>query len=88
MASDPAYDEKVPLIDDDLMLWTERSDPTKFSYMEKELARLMLEAIENVKGQIDPHFRLHSKGLGIFCKRPEGIRKGSLLVEYFGEIYP
>ena len=56
--------------------------------MEKELARIILDAIQNVKGEIDPHFRIHSKGLGIFCNRKEGIKKNSLLVEYFGEIYP
>jgi len=33
----------------------------------------------------DPHFRVHSKGLGIFCKRD--ISKEGLVVEYFGEIY-
>ena len=56
--------------------------------MEKELSKILLEAISNLKGYNDPHFRIHSKGLGIFCKRPQGIRKSSLLVEYFGEIYP
>lgn len=33
------------------------------------------------------HFRIHSKGLGIFCKRKEGIKINSLVIEYFGEIY-
>lgn len=56
--------------------------------MERELAANILEALANIKGQIDPHFRLHSKGLGIFCDRKEGIKRGSLVVEYFGEIYP
>jgi hypothetical protein len=56
--------------------------------MEKELAQGLLTAISNVKGGVDPHFRLHSKGLGIFCNRSGGISKGSLVVEYFGEIYP
>ena len=56
--------------------------------MEKELSRIILEAIQGLKGQNDPHFRIHSKGLGIFCNVKEGIRKNSLLVEYFGEIYP
>jgi len=55
--------------------------------LEKELARMILEAITSLKGENDPHFRIHSKGLGIFCNRKEGIRKNSLLVEYFGEIY-
>ena len=55
--------------------------------MEKKLARIILQAIKNLKGENDPHFRIHSKGLGIFCNRREGIRKNTLLVEYFGEIY-
>jgi len=33
------------------------------------------------------HFRIHSKGLGIFCKKEDGIEGNSLVVEYFGEIY-
>ena len=73
---------------EELMLWTERVDPSAFSYMERELARIILEAIQGLKGQNDPHFRIHSKGLGIFCNRKEGISKNTLLVEYFGEIYP
>ena len=48
---------------------------------------MILEAVTNLKGQNDPHFRIHSKGLGIFCNRRQGIRKNTLLVEYFGEIY-
>ena len=56
--------------------------------MEKYLAKLILSAINNLKGQNDPHFKIHSKGLGIFCKKKEGIQKDNLVVEYFGEIYP
>ena len=63
-------------------------DPFKFSYMERELAAGLLQGISLVKGENDPHFRIHSKGLGIFCNRREGIDKNSLLVDYFGEIYP
>jgi len=33
-------------------------------------------------------FRVHSKGLGIFCKKVGGIEKNSLVVEYVGEVYP
>lgn len=40
-----------------------------------------------VKDNINTHFRVHSKGIGIFCKRPEGIKASNLIVEYFGEIY-
>ena len=40
-----------------------------------------------VSDNINSHFRVHSKGVGIFCKRPEGIKASNLIVEYFGEIY-
>jgi hypothetical protein len=33
------------------------------------------------------HFKVHTKGVGIFCKKKEGIETNSLVVEYFGEIY-
>jgi hypothetical protein len=39
------------------------------------------------KDKIETHFRVHSKGLGIFCRRPEGIKASTLIIEYFGEIY-
>lgn len=56
--------------------------------MEKDLAKIIMTAIMNVKTKNEEHFRVHSKGLGIFCKRSEGIAPSSLVVEYFGEIYP
>lgn len=48
----------------------------------------MIDGIMNVKTKNEEHFRVHSKGMGIFCKRKEGIMPSSLVVEYFGEIYP
>jgi len=33
-------------------------------------------------------FKVHTKGLGVVCKKVEGIEKNSLVTEYFGEIYP
>lgn len=56
--------------------------------MEKELAKITMNAILNLKTKNEEHFRVHSKGLGIFCKRKEGIPPSGLVVEYFGEIYP
>lgn len=55
--------------------------------MEKDIAQILFRAIKNLQGEVDPFFRVHSKGLGIFCKRKEGIKSNSLIVEYFGEIY-
>jgi hypothetical protein len=40
-----------------------------------------------VKDKIERHYRVHSKGIGIFCKRKEGIKANNLIIEYFGEIY-
>ena len=34
-----------PLDKEQLSLWTDKVDPSKFSYMERELARIVLEAI-------------------------------------------
>ena len=59
----------------------------KFTTQDKEFASLLLIAIRQLDNGVDPHFRVHSKGLGIFCKRKEGISHNSLIVEYFGEIY-
>lgn len=59
-----------------------------FSKLEKVLAQNIINGIENVKTKNEEHFRVHSKGMGIFCKRKEGIQPSSLVVEYFGEIYP
>ena len=86
--SEPVYEKEDDIREEDLTLWTEKADPAKFSFMEKELATMLLQAIQNFKNENDPYFRIHSKGLGIFCRRPEGIRKNSLLVEYYGEVYP
>lgn len=58
-----------------------------YSQSEKEIAAILLQAIKNFKDEMDPYFRVHSKGLGIFCKKKEGIKCNSLIVEYFGEIY-
>jgi hypothetical protein len=48
--------------------------------MDRELAKVLLEGIQMCRRQNEKHFRVHSKGIGIFCK-------SNLIVEYFGEIY-
>ena len=40
--------------------------------------------ISQVRGAL----RLHSKGLGVVCAKPEGISKNDLVVKYIGEVYP
>jgi hypothetical protein len=38
--------------------------------------------------QVRGLFRIYSKGLGVVCSKPGGIDRNSLIVEYFGEVYP
>lgn len=47
----------------------------------------MHDGIMNLPEKNAHHFKIHSKGLGIFCKRKSGIKTNSLVIEYFGEIY-
>lgn len=61
--------------------------PTRFTQFEKEMAKIVLAGISMFRDRIERHFRVHSKGLGIFCRRKEGIKASNLIVEYFGEIY-
>jgi hypothetical protein len=45
------------------------------------------DGIQNFPEKNTKHFRIHTKGVGIFCKKKEGIKLNTLVVEYFGEIY-
>lgn len=38
--------------------------------------------------QLRAALRVHSKGLGVVCKKQSGIEKNSLVVKYIGEVYP
>lgn len=38
--------------------------------------------------QIRSGIRFHCKGLGVFCKKREGIKKNQIVTTYFGEVYP
>lgn len=62
-------------------------DNHRFSEFDREMAQVVLSGINMVKDKVSTHFRVHSKGIGIFCKRPDGIKASNLIVEYFGEIY-
>lgn len=59
----------------------------KYQQQDKEIASIMYDAIINCPTKNEYHFRVHTKGVGIFCKMKQGIKKDSLVVEYFGEIY-
>lgn len=60
---------------------------SKYTQADKEIAEIVYDAINNIPTKNTHHFRIHTKGVGIFCRRKEGIFKNSLVVEYFGEIY-
>lgn len=51
------------------------------------MAGILLDAINNLPTKNTYYFRIHSKGLGIFCNLKEGIDENKLVIEYFGEIY-
>ena len=60
---------------------------TKYTKEDTEIAQVLHDAITNLPTKNENHFRIHSKGLGIFCKKVEGISTNTLVIEYFGEIY-
>lgn len=51
------------------------------------VARVVYDAILNFPEKNEIHFKIHTKGVGIFCNRKEGIKLNTLVVEYFGELY-
>ena len=51
------------------------------------MAQVIYDGINNLPSKHRYHFRVHTKSLGIFCRRKDGIKTNSLVVEYFGEIY-
>ena len=55
--------------------------------MDREFSSILLDGINSCRGKNECHFRVHTKGLGIFCKKEEGIKANNLIIEYFGEIY-
>ena len=59
----------------------------RFKEFDREMAQIVLSGIQMVRDNIERHFRVHSKGIGIFCKRKDGIKASNLIIEYFGEIY-
>ncbi|KAJ1420799.1 hypothetical protein B484DRAFT_399721, partial [Ochromonadaceae sp. CCMP2298] len=52
---------------------------------ERRLAETLAAAIE--ENSIDT-FRIHPKGQGVVCMRPEGIPAHVFITEYLGEVYP
>lgn len=55
----------------------------------KELMRGLNVAIKQLKiKQLRDLVRAFSKGLGVVCTNPAGISSNSLVVQYFGEVFP
>ena len=61
---------------------------TCYSQQEKALARVLMDCYRSDKKAFYERFRIFTKGLGVVCDRPEGVKKNQLVIEYFGEIYP
>lgn len=59
-----------------------------YSKIDKQLAEILLKALEGRQEIQDEFFRIHCKGLGVRCKRKEGIKANEFITEYFGELYP
>lgn len=59
-----------------------------FTLEEKAISEIVLSALEENPKMQEEHFRVYCKGLGVRCKRKEGIKANEFITEYFGEIYP
>ena len=57
--------------------------------MDVEYAEVLLrnKAYADHQFPSNEFFRIHTKGKGAKCVAKEGIKRGTFIVEYFGEIY-
>lgn len=46
---------------------------TKYNEEDKQIAKIVYNAIINFPEKNTKHFRIHTKGVGIFCNKKEGI---------------
>jgi hypothetical protein len=59
-----------------------------FSQRDRHYAEVLLQNYEYCTRNIDATaFRIHTKGKGARCITPVGLKQGSFIVEYFGELY-
>jgi len=67
------------------------NDNKMFTLRHQKLAAGLLNAVNGIRELSEEYgnkwFRIHPKGTGVICRAPEGIKKNSLIVEYFGEYY-
>ena len=68
--------------------WIKRATDECITPMDREMADIVLSAIESNPKGVSEHFRIYSKGTGVLCNRKEGIKSNEFIIEYFGEIYP
>lgn len=81
------YDVMLAL---NFIMQVDLADPvlsTKYTQEDKLIARILHDAISNLPELNTEHFKVHTKGVGIFCNRKEGLACNTLVIEYFGEIY-
>ena len=59
---------------------------SSYSNIDYNLARHLLNLLESTK-LTEQLFNVYCKGIGIFCKKKEGIKQNELIAPYLGEIY-
>ena len=60
----------------------------KYTEEDKRLAGILEDAVTKLpEKEQQIHFRVHTKGVGIFCNKKQGIKVNELIIEYYGEIY-
>ena len=58
----------------------------EYSNIDKNLAKHLINLFNSTK-LTDELFNVYCKGIGIFCKKKEGIKQNELIAPYLGEIY-
>lgn len=59
-----------------------------YTQIDKELAEVVLSALDGRDKIREEHFKIHCKGLGVRCNRKGGIKANEFIIEYYGELYP
>lgn len=64
----------------------------QYTLLDKRYAQGLFNVVEGLHESVGAEeaskaFRIHPKGTGVVCVRPEGIKERELIIEYFGELY-
>ena len=62
------------------------NNSSNYSNVDHNLAKHLLNLIESTK-LTEQLFNVYCKGIGIFCKKKDGIKQNELIAPYLGEIY-